>query len=411
MMSRRQKKMNKKGFLSVVCLMLMVSASAQKTFKYQAKLDSVKATGFYKISLSPAFVAKSNAGRTDIRVIDNKGSFVPYITSDNLPRIDSEVFVAFPELKQKPDTGISYTLENVTKQPINRLWLKLRNTAAKRTVNLYGSDDHEQWFAVDEDIPLQASTYDNDGSYMQYLAFPASNYKYFKVLINDKHKAPLSFLMAGAYTQRSVVNRYSDIPMLKFDKADSGKTTHIIITLANNYLVNTITLNIDNPKFYRRDVTVYAWNKMGREQVATTDVMSGKNGTIFIDAKTKKLELEIDNGDNPPLHVAGIKLAQADNPIVAYLEAGKSYKLLTGDPLSAAPVYDLKFFADSIHAQLPQIAANKVEPNELLSVSQVKPPAHDYTIIIWVVIIGALLLLTMLTIKMTKEVNKRASGG
>ncbi|MGN6397787.1 MAG: hypothetical protein ACTHMI_19600 [Mucilaginibacter sp.] len=409
-MKQHLRKMNKRGLLFAVCFMAMLCASAQKTFKYQAKLDSVKSTGFYKIKLSPAFLSKSDAGFTDIRIIDNKGNFVPYITSDNLPRIDSEVFVTFPELKQKPDTGISYTLENVTEQPINKLWLKLRNTAVKRTVNLYGSDDHEQWFAVDEDIPLQSSTQDNGGSYMQYLAFPASNYKYFKVLINDKHKAPLSFLMAGVYAKRSVVNSYSDIPILKLDKADSGKTTHIIISLADNYLVNTIMLDIDNPKFYKRNVTVYAWKKMGREQVTATDVMSGKNGTIFMDAKTNKLELEIDNGDNPPLHVAGIKLSQADNPIAAYLQAGKSYKLLTGDASAATPVYDLKFFTDSIHAQLPEISGGKVEQNELLTKPGIKANAHDYTVIIWMVIIGALLLLTLLTVKMTKEVNKRNSG-
>jgi len=56
---------------------------------------------------------------------------------------------------------------------------------------------------------------------------------------------------------------------------------------------------------------------------------------------------------------------------------------------------------------LPVIAAGKVEHNVLSAAPGVKPPAPDYTIVIWIVILGALLLLTLLTVKMTKEVNKK----
>lgn len=410
MMSQSQKRMNKTGWLAVLFFMLTLSASAQKTFKYHAKLDSVKSAGFYKIELPPAFVAKSNAALSDIRIVDARGKFVPYITSANMPHVNSEVFVSFPEVKSNADTGTAYVIENKYGAPINRLWLNLTNTAVSRTVNLYGSDDTQKWFAIEEDIALQTATRGNDNSYMQAIIFPTINYKYLKVLVNDRHKAPLKFLQAGIYTDRSVLNSAVSVPVLNFGVTDTGKTTHITINLSDNYLVNTIRLSIDSPKFYKRNVTVYAYNNQKRQLISNTDVMSGKDGDVFINAKTSKLEIEIANGDNPPLHLTCVNLWQTDNQLIAFLEAGQPYKLLTGDAAATDPDYDLKFFTDSIHVQLPKISAGKVEQNKLLAAPAIKSPACDYTILIWVVIAGALLLLTFLTVKMTKEVNKRNSN-
>ena len=405
MMTLSQK--NKSGFLLTMFCLAALYATGQKSFKYQAELHKVDSSGFYRISLQPGFVAKSNAGLTDIRIVDKKGSFVPYITADYLPHIDNEKFIVFPEVSSKKDTGTTFIVESKEKSPVNKLWLKLKSTAVRRTVNLSGSDDLQRWFAIEEDVPLQEAVLDNNGSYLQSIAFPASNYHYFKLLVNDKNKAPVKFLEAGIYTEQLTLSRYFPIPNTKFIKRDSNKTTYVTIQLSDNYLVSMVNLNIAGPKYYKRDVAIYQVNKPGKQLISNTELNSGKSGSLSVTAKTNMLELQIDNGDNLTLDIKGVEVLQSDQFITAYLEAGQSYKLLTGDTNAAAPVYDLKFFADSIHSIVPEISHELVIKNGAFATPATKTQSRDYSIAIWVIIIAALLMLTLLALRMAKEVSEK----
>ncbi|MDP9081300.1 MAG: DUF3999 domain-containing protein [Bacteroidota bacterium] len=398
---------NKVGFLLTALCTTGLFASAQKIFKYKADLQKVDSSGFYRIGFRPGFVAKSNPGLTDIRITDARGNFVSYITPDNLPRTNNEKFIVFPEIKLSKDTGTAFIIESKEKLPVNRLWLKLKNTAVRRTVNLSGSDDLQRWFAIEEEIPLQEAALDNDGSYLQSLSFPASNYHYLKVLVNDKNKAPVKFLEAGIYTEQAVLNRYFPIPNVKFAQRDSNKTTRVTIQFDDNYLVNMLRLTIAGPKYYKRDITVYAIDKQGGQLISNTELNSGKNGALLMAAKTNKIELQIDNGDNLPLDIKEVEAMQSDQFIAAYLEKGQSYKLYTGNINAVQPVYDLKFFADSIHGHLPEISHGPLIKKTTFETPAVQTQTRDHTIAIWVIIVGALLMLSLLTLRMMREIDRK----
>ncbi len=404
---RRSQKI-KAGLFVAGMFCVMFSASAQNSFKYAATIPKTDSAGFYKISLQPALVAKSNADLSDIRLITQKGYFVPYITADNLPQPANEKFMVFPRVAaaSKTDTGTSYIIENRVSLPVNMLWVKLRNTAVKRTVNISGSDDLQRWFAIEEDVPLQQAGLNSGGAYLQSLSFPASNYRYLKLLVNDKNKAPLKFMEAGIYTEQSVSKSYFEVPDARVSQKDSNKVTYIDIWLNDNYLVNKIELNISAPKYYKRDVAVYQLDKQDRVLVSNAELFPGKSNSLLFAAKGNELELQIDNGDNLPLSLKNIKVFQADQFIVSYLDAGQSYKILTGDKKASAPDYDLKFFIDSIHQRIPEISHTAVIKNATYQIHN-KIVNKDNGIIIWISIIAALLLLILLTWKMVTEVNNK----
>lgn len=408
----RPSKKIKAGLFFTGLFLALFSASAQNTFKYAAAIPKTDSAGFYKISLQPAFVAKSNAALSDIRIVDQKGYFVPYITTDNPPQPANEKFVVFPRVVAtlKTDTGTSYIIENRQSLPVNMLWVKLRNTAVKRTVNLSGSDDLQRWFAIEEDVPLQQAGLNSRGAYLQSLSFPASNYRYLKLLVNDKNKTPLKFLEAGIYTEQSVSKSYFEVPDVRVSQKDSNKVTYIDIRLNDNYLVNKVDINIAAPKYYKRDAAVYQVDKQTRTLVSKAELSSGKSNSLLFAAKGNELELQIDNGDNLPLSINNIKVFQADQFIVSYLEAGQSYQLLTGDKKAAAPDYDLKFFIDSIHQRIPEISHTAVIKNITYQIHN-KIGKKDNGMIIWISIIAALLLLSLLTWKMVTEVNNKTGKG
>lgn len=406
---RRSQKI-KAGLFFTGLFLALFSASAQNSFKYAAAIPKTDSAGFYKISLQPAFVAKSNGDLSDVRLINQKGYFVPYITADNLPLHANEKFVVFPRVAEalKTDTGTSYVIENSENLPVNMLWVKLRNTAVKRTVNLSGSDDLQRWFAIEEDVPLQQAGLNSGGAYLQSLSFPASNYRYLKLLVNDKNKTPLKFLEAGIYTEQSVSKSYYQVPDVRVSQRDSNKVTYIDISLKDNYLVNKIDFNITAPKYYKRDVAVYQVDKQNRTLVSNAELLSGKINRLLFAAKGNELELQIDNGDNLPLSIKNVAVFQADQFIVTYLDAGQSYQLLTGDKKATAPDYDLKFFIDSIHQQIPEISHAPVIKNMAYQIRNTVIKKDNGLIIwIWISIIVALLLLSLLTWKMVTEVNNK----
>jgi hypothetical protein len=406
----RLNKKTKAAFLALLLGGLAFSASAQENFKYRAALPKINASGFYRITLQPALVAKSNADLSDVRVIDTAGKFVPYVSAGKIPPQASDLqFTMLPEAEDlsKTDTVAALVVENVSNGPINQLWIKLKNTAVKRTINISGSDDRRRWFAIEEEVALQEANTGGDDTYLQSLSLPASNYRYLKISVNGKHKAPIKFLAAGIYTSRSNTNRYFVIPNVSFAKKDSDKVTYITIKLNDQYLVDRINLIIAGPKYYKRDVSVYKADKQGSDLLSTTELNSANSEGIFLSAKTNRLELRIANNDNLPLNITGITLWQAGQYITAYLEAGQTYKLLTGDNKATSPEYDLKFFTDSIHNAVSEISHGQVLKNAAYSIlpTVVK---KDYTLVIWVSITVALALLSFLTFKMVGDMKGRS---
>jgi hypothetical protein len=407
----RLKQRIKTGILMPVFLGSVLFAAAQKTFKYQAVINKVDSTGFYKINLEPRILVKSKDDLSDIRIADPAGNFVPYISEGNLPQVEKQKFLVFTQvaLKSKTDTGTTFIAENSRQQPVNTLWVKLNNTAVKRTINLSGSDDLKRWFAIEEDIPLQDAVLNSDGTYLQSLSFPASNYRYLKLLVNDKNKVPVKFLEAGIYIQKSSSPVYWPVPSAPMVKKDSNKITYITIRLNDSYLVNLLHLDVGGPKYYNREISVYQADKRDRQLICSAELNANKPADIFLSAKATKLELEISNEDNLPLSINAVKVYQANQFIVSYLEKGKVYKLLTGDANAEGPDYDLKFFADSIRHNIPDIGIMEVTKNTAYASAE-KIVKHDYSWMIWAAIALALVLLSFLTLKMIKELNSKTDN-
>jgi len=397
--------------LSAFCFAVLL-ARAQNDYKYRAAVQKVDSTGFYKISLQPGFVAKSESGLVDLRLMDGKKRLIPYVNSANAPLNRPQAFMVLPQVETltKTDSGTSIVVENKTAQPISRIWLKLKNTAVIRTMNLAGSDDLNRWFAIEEGVPLGPSDVNNDGSYVQEFDFPASSYHYLKILVNDKNKTPVKFLSAGIYVRDSTTNNYQPVVPVSMARAESGKQTVITISLNDNYQVNKVHLNITAPKYFKRSVSVFVPDKKTLLLVNQSELNSAGANDLFLSVKTNRLVLHIDNADNLPLTITGAQVYQTDEYIISYLEAGQSYYLLTGKANAEEPNYDLKFFTDSLKG--PTSAIKHLAPAQNPDYqSPVSPNKHDYTLLTWGAIILALLLLSWLTWKMAGEVNGKKAGG
>lgn len=404
--------MKKNQRFRIVFLFLLFSicasfvVSAQDTFGYKADIESVNQSGFYKIQLSPFLLARSNKDLSDLRIMDEKKRFVPYIRLQNLPAI-KEDFIPFPIIESSEDTDsvTSVIIENKQSLLIRSLWLKLKNTAVSRRVDLLGSDDKLKWFAIDEEIQLQQAAGSTTDSYLQSLSFPASSYKYFKINVNNKKKSPLKILQAGIYSAKTSAPEFSLLPAPSVTRKDSSdKNTYLHIALKDKFQVNKLVIPVTYPKYFRRTVLIFLIN--GKEKLLLSEAIldSDAEPEIVFSSKAKNLELQILNGDNPPLEIASLQAWQLNEYILAYLEPTKPYQLLVGDKNALQPDYDLKFFTDSALQHASEIKHAEVVRNPLLKTPVVKMD-RDYTVILWIAIAVVLGLLSFFTWKMMGAVK------
>lgn len=377
-----------------------------KAFKYKANVDKVDSNGVYRIELSPDLVAKSNDSLSDIRLTDVTGKSVAFVLSNKLVLKTPDSFIVFPAVISVPANAAIYVVENKNTLDISELWLKLKKTKVSRTVNLSGSDDLKNWFAIDENIPLAQAGEGSGSDYQQSLTFPTSNYHYFKIQVNGKNKTPIKILQAGIYTASLNKPVFETLPQFKHSTTNTDKKTRILIHLSQAYLINKLHFDIDSPAFYSRRIAIYAvTGKDADDKLADTILSSTGPKDITISTKEKQIGIDIYNGDDTPLLIKAIMAFQTKLYAVCYLDSGHSYKLYTGDPTAKHETFDLSFLNSRAYNQLPGIGHTAVFKNPAYVILPYPVAKDNNSMWLWTFLILGLLVLSFLTLKMVREIK------
>lgn len=303
------KKKRKYSYLWFVCLSLAIirpgsKVEAQGIFTYQAKLDTVRADGFYEIVLTPELVAKCKPDMGDLRILSPDKRFVSYALKDSQ---------------------------------------EARVPAAAMTV-------------------------------------PGS--KMVQKDSNDKH-------------------------------------SYISVTFPEAYAIDWVSLVIPSPVFFKRRLQVLAEGTNPGEWaiVADADIDPTKKLFRIPTVKTSRLRIDIANADNAPLETREVVCFQTSRYVVAYLRAGLSYQLYTGNSQAATPDYDLKYFIDSL----------KTTPRMLFTHSLQRIGSRDQPVVItpmetgkettaskssqawilWCCLLAVLLFLVYFSVRMVKAIAKK----
>ena len=377
---------------------------AQDTFAYEAPLDTIAQAGFYKIILTPKVVAKCRQDLSDVRIRDPHGQFTPYVLQSDFPTLTGETFSEFPILpvKKEADSTGDVQIAHWSAGPIHSLLLYIRNISVRRNCTLSGSDDGHKWFVIKEHIPLEPSYADNMDYYIQRIDFPASNYRFFKIIQEEKGALPVNIFRAGVATQHAGSGRYRLTPAPEITQKDSSNHhSYITLTYHEPYLIEHLEVEIKGPALYKRKVRLFS--KEDPSMDVTFDIDPANHSFQLPPTKGKILVMDISNEDNAPLVVSKVATSQLERYLLTWLQPGAGYRLLMGNAQAAAPTYDLKYFVDSVSREPVAII-----PGRLLAVSKpAAPPAASKDrsgVMLWVIISIVLVLLVFLSIKMLKAI-------
>ncbi|MBV8389802.1 MAG: DUF3999 family protein [Mucilaginibacter sp.] len=391
----------------------ILPAWSQGGYHYRADIQKIDSSGVYKVELKPEFLSKSTSkGLYDIRMVDERGKFVAYTIISNPTDKLKPAFIDFPEVKQNSDNDSAtyYIAENKDKIKISQLWLKLKNTAVNRLTDISGSDDLQHWFAIKENIQLQDAGANENADYEQMLSFPTSDYRYLKIRISNKNKDFVKITRSGVYLDNTAGNiHYVQLPPIKLTSKTANKQTSYYADLGGKYVINSLKMDISSPQYYTRHITIYDEGNKTDEMLYDDSISSGSHKEVSFSAKTDKLRIDIANGDDNPLVIKSISVFQLQNFAVSYLEKEHTYYVLTGDTAANEVSYDLSFVHSKPLSEFPVIAHSAVYKNPAYAMPNVGKK-KSFTLLLWVAIGTVLILLSLLTWKMVKEISARQTS-
>jgi hypothetical protein len=412
--------MKKKRAYSVAyfaCLLLtglvatpFTHCQSQTGFAYAASLDTIKQAALYRISLPPELVATCKANMADLRIAGPEGRYIPYVLRTDLPILSTEGFREFPILSNErlKDSSTEIVVANPSATSISSLLFIIRNVSARRTCTISGSDDRQKWFVVREHIELEEAASDTADRFVESIAFPPSNYRYFRMTLDDKGLLPINILQSGVAVRSTMNGKYREVPdPVIHQKDSSNRHSYITLQYGKSYRIDKLELRVGGPVLYRRHAWVYDNENRRGWPVAEMIIYPSNTSFGIPSLKTSRLLIDISNDDDVPLSIEKASTAQLDQYLLAYLQPGTGYRLLTGNPQADIPEYDLRYFTDSLTVYPGDVGVGPLQPLSAGPLSPVTPGRDHSIFLLWSIISLVLVLLIFLSFKMMNAIPKK----
>lgn len=410
--------MNKKRVRSNIFLLCLttITQTAYCQFAYKAGIGEVKQSGFHKITITPALAAKSNANFSDIRIMDDSGKFVQYILQRDQTVFNKEELLTIPLISTKKNreanTQLVFDLGQDTIpfhfQESYSFVLVMKKADAYRNASISGSRDMKQWYAISDKIILDARSDQQGNETTQVLLLPSANYRYLRIEMCDKGLVPLKILKSGFILNKSIYGTYSLLPSPQMIQKDSSNhKSYIAILFNQTYPVNKIHFTVLKPALYKRKIAIYDTSGNSERFLAEGIAAPGMDSLILTGEKVNNLLLVVDNNDDQPLSFDSVYAYQLQHFLIANLQQGRNYSILTGNSKAVAPVYDLNYFKDSIRLVSEDLTIQDPQAYQVHQADKSSKRNIAALLWIWIPIGIVLLALIGLSFRLVKDISNR----
>jgi hypothetical protein len=361
---------NTAGRLLLAVLVLLANDMVRAQ-SWQAEIGQASTTGVHRIDLSAELVGRSNGDLGDIRLIDGAGKEVPYVLDLARPVQATEQFIPFTITRNeiRKEQTVIELLRPEQHGDVVAIHLRVRNAVVDKRVLLTGSDDGRQWYIIKEDL-LSVRGAEKGTSELRMIDLPRSDHLHYRITLNDSLTPPVQVLEAGWFLRTRSASEMSVIEELHWQQQDSTGLTRIVCTLPYRATVEQLSFSLeDGDTLFKRDAVIALWHTYttGRGKKERTHreqrpigalVLSSEDGnTITVNAFTADtFTINIRNGDDRPLRFTDWGAAQVQRSLLAQLEAGKDYRITTGDKKRRSPEYDLEHFRDRLKEPVAVLA-------------------------------------------------------
>jgi hypothetical protein len=399
----------------LILIMFFPFPGWSQDFVAEALLGKPEENGFYKFEILPSNSSWLTQDFANLRIHDPSGQQVPYIIEEDSEYITQEFTEYKTSTTVDPGRSTNLIIENPDDEPIQNVHIRIRNAEVHKTAVLSGSDDRENWYALKDRFYFDPIRNPHNISELRVLDFPLSNYRYYRLAINDSVTAPLNIISVGFY--RSVQKRpaYWGILPVSVTRLDSVdiKQTFVRVTLDTSHWVDRIKVNAEGSPFFLRSATLYVFQEGKDKRGKSYEVMNslGKvdlsnDGEALLDinsTKGRKFLLVVDNLDNPVLPEIHVEILQLRRVGIAWLEGRKEYKMMAGNAHMHLPSYDLPKFKNKLPVNMPMLTPAVLHASGITAMTEAARSFWNTKSVVWIAIVGVILLMGILSAKMIRE--------
>ncbi len=398
--------------------LLFFSSGFAQIFDYESVLKTVDSNGYYKIFLPPQITSKLNADFTDIRIINAQEKEVPFIKIVD-KKIETQKYHHFKILEKKYRAVKGYTkiaIHNPRKEDITNICLIVNNPQLQKTIKLAGSNDKKHWFEI-HDFSFQPNLAEVENIELRLIDFPITTYEYYELKIYAPENIEIEVIKAFYYDISIKNIKYTTVGKPKVQQNDSleQKVSIIEVDFEEPQYIDQLTFEFADSTYFLRKVEIYEPKKR-REKKVRMEFFNQLSSDFFISSnrinklqlanhKVEKLFLRIYNQNDNPLKIKSVRGYQLKHYLCASLDSGQQYKLQFGNLSIGAPMYDLRFFRDSLPntmletlpKEIRKIGAKVSEEEKIIIV----PPA-----VMWGVAIVVIFLLAAMAFRIYRMDKK-----
>ncbi len=356
------------GLLPIAALAAAAALSAPFRFSRPVEAHA----GWSRLELPDDVLDACRPNLPDLRLADSAGQEVPYAFEESLGGRTTRVELANVESTARRET--TAVLDRGQRPPLARsVDLEIRESEFLKPVVLEASPDGQAYREI-----ARGSLFAFPGGRATTLRFPPNDRRYWRLRFDDRNGDPIhpvaaSIPAAGAATETRAIS------LARTPAGDTGSAMAARLPAAN-LAVTALRFSIQEPA-YERFVRVFE-RVLFRDQVARRLVGGGtirrapdgpaEAEVPVCDLIGRNLEIEIENGDAPALHVNDLT-ALARPRRVLFFSRGGDLTLFYGSPTAPPPRYDLG--AALSHGSPRSVAdASAGRATEIGSPSPVSPP-------------------------------------
>lgn len=413
----------RRNILLFALLVLAGWARAQgDTAIAKATIGPIESKGWYRIVLSPEITARLNNSYGNFRIRGADGQEIPYLLRTEARKETEAEIKWLPRLQEQyHERWYSRTIfRNDAPVPIDRMVLKVRNADVHRRFWVSGSDDNDRWYIIREDYDY-ASFFDSRSTFdLITVSFPPTNYKYFKVEVRHSWSEPIQIMGAGWYDYKTTKGNWQEISGITLSQADSSqrKQSFVTINMGANHHVERIIFEVDGPEMYLRhaelqQVVRNADGKTSYRPLRTLELSSKKVNELDLGAdRAGEYRLVIDNKDNRPLKVSGVRAYQLMRYAEAQLDPANAVEMRVFAEKTPSPEYDLVHFSSEIPADAPlaQVSALSDIPRDAkpapVKVEKAEPMFSSKAWL-WAGLVVIVLLVGFMAVRVLKDLDKK----
>lgn len=338
-------------------LVLPLSAQA---FAWQRQVRPA-GSGPQRLEVDLALLGASRAGLADLRLRDARGAEVPYVLVP--PPKEAARWVKarlLPLPASKTASGVELDLGAAILT--GRLRLEGLRAPFLKRFRLEGSGDRQRW----TELVAGGSLFDlpREGLQLLTVDFPQGEYRYLRLVWNDRSSAPLA-LPRGAAVLRPGPVPAAPLAALAFAPrpAEPGVSRFSVRLPGPGLPLRSLVLEVEGGGPLLRPARVaeprlqggnLLPRLLGEKQLQRTQAGEASAADLRIPLEPPQgteLELRVENGSNPSLALTAVKAELEPQPWIYFETAnGESLTALCGASRLAAPRYDLEARRDTLTA-------------------------------------------------------------